>query len=233
MVYTVLTTLSAVWGAIVSSGVLATLLGFVVAWATFELTERRKRWIARNSFRSAVIAELEYAEVLLSTTAFKYADTAKAPRDVERMAREARWFWREGREKAKEMGHNLVAADDARLAEQCKWSDERIIAGLVRDGVADTLANEIRFPLVEAGLGSALGLGLSSDALRDLSALRQQTYLLSDTARFMKEWFDKIASAPNTDVERVRQNHEHARAEFRKKTLVVLDFVRKAAVSLR
>ena len=44
----------------------------------------------------------------------------------------------------------------------------------------------------------------------------------------MKEWFDKIASAPNTDVERVRQNHEHARAEFRKKTLVVLDFVRKA-----
>ena len=95
------------------------------------------------------------------------------------------------------------------------------------------LANEVRFPLVEAGLGSALGLGLSSDAMRDLSALRQQTYLLNDTARFMNEFSHKIASAPSTDVERVRQNHELARAEFRKKALVVLDFVRKAAVSLR
>jgi hypothetical protein len=117
----VLTTVLAAWTTLASTGVLGPLLGFVIAYLTFELTERRKRWIAGNSFRRAVAEELKYAEVLLSTTAFKYANTAKTPRDVERMAREARWFWQEGREKAKEMGHNLVAVDAARLAETSKW----------------------------------------------------------------------------------------------------------------
>ena len=82
--------------------ILSFLIGVLTAWLTFELTERRRRRMARKAFRSGLLEELRYAEVLLCVNALKFAETVQAERDVARMAKEARWYLTVGRARAKD-----------------------------------------------------------------------------------------------------------------------------------
>jgi hypothetical protein len=108
--------------------------------------------------------------------------------------------------------------------------DQQIVALFVGFGIRETLANEIRFPLVDAALSSSVSLGLSSEELRCLTSLRQQAHLLNDTARLMKDWHDRsFTILDDTNHPRVVQNHQHQRGAFLKRSTVVLDFVRQAA----
>lgn len=71
----------------------AAVIGFVVAWATFELSEYRRRRIHKRNIRKSLFGELRLLEVILNSTVLRFSCGIDDPGTA---VAEFRWFCNSG-----------------------------------------------------------------------------------------------------------------------------------------
>ena len=210
-------------------GNVSLLVGFISAWLLFELTERRRIRLAHRELRRALAAELENAEVLVSTIVCKYARLCQNEAEVAFVASEIRWFRHVGRQRMQDLG---IISDFPPIPPEFKsLSDNKLIE--LFSSIRETIGTKIIMPVVESALtGQMLGFGASQ--IQVLSMVRWQTYLLEQDAELMKEMFRltfTVTDEKNHDI--VVANHDQRTASYARRAQTLLRAIRAALQKMR
>jgi hypothetical protein len=205
------------------------LAGFAIAWLLFEVTEWRRVGFARRELRRALLAEMETAEVLVSTIIGKYARLCHDAADVAYVASEIRWFQTVGRQRMQDVG--IVSDLPAIPTGYAGLSDDHLIK--LYSSTTETIGTKIILPVVERALaGQTLGLGV--DELRALGMVRWQAYLLGQDADSMKEMFAlSFAVIKEEQHKIVVANHDGRTSAYAHRARTLLRAIRAALQLMR
>ncbi len=162
-------------------------IGFFLGWGLFEVTERRKVRLAQRELRHALVAELQHAELLLSTIVAKYAFTAKTPQEIKACADEIRWFRQVGESRATQIGISSPVGTSTTLAKFDALTDEKLVAMMVSITPQEKLGRRLILPVIDAVLAGRTA-GFTGNQIQSLSTVRWQAYLLEQDADWMDEF---------------------------------------------
>lgn len=207
-------------------------IGFVLGWLLFEITERRKVRLAQRELRRALVAELQHAELLLSTVVCKYAFTATTPEEIKACADELRWGRHVGRARAHRVGISSPIGTDTTLANLDVVSDQQLVATMVSTTPRETVGTKLLFPMIDAVLAGRTA-GFSGDQVLSLGAIRWQAHLLEQDADWMGEFLRLTFSVTDeTNHRRVVANHEQRVRAYAFRAGVLLKCVRTSLKAL-
>jgi hypothetical protein len=214
-------------GALDWDKIIGPVIGFLVAWALFELTERRKVRLAQQALRVALVAELRHAEILLSSIVGKYSYTATTPHDVAAFAAEVRWFAKEGKARAMQHGLALTEHTPEQMTAFKDASDAQIIQVLKAVGAKETSGTTLILPIVDAVL-SGRTPGFSDKEIQALSTVRWQVHLLAEDAAWTKEFvrLSFTVTGPNHGI--VSDNHDRRVQSYGRRAITLIACVRSA-----
>ena len=208
---------------------LSMLVGFISAWLLFELTERRRIRLAHRELRRALVAELENAEVLVSTIVVKYAGLCQSEDDVAFVASVIRWYQDVGRQRFRDLG--ILSGLPPNPREFKSLSDNQLIK--LFSSVRETIGTKIIMPIVESALAGQT-VGFAASQIQALSMVRWQTYLLEQDAESMKEMFQltfTVTDENNHDI--VVANHDQRTASYARRARTLLRAIRAALQLMR
>ncbi len=205
------------------------LVGFITAWLLFELTAWRKIRLARRELCRALVAELENAEVLVSSFVGKYARLCKGEEDVAYVASEIRWFIDVGRQRFKDLG---ILSDHVPVPPEFRsLSDNQLIS--LHSSIQETIGNKLIMPVVEQALAGQT-LGFRASQIQALSMVRWQTYLLEQDAESMKEMFRLTFTVTDEQVlENVVANHDNRTESYARRARTLLRAIRATLQLIR
>jgi len=207
---------------------LTALLSFGFAYLLFELTERRKVRLAQRALREALIAELQHAEVLLSSIVGKYAFLAETPQEIADTAREIRWFVDTGRRRAQMVGLAIGVEAEGVPERFAALSDDEIVTTFARLQSRETVGTKLILPVVDAALAGRTA-GFTSDEIQTLSTVRWQLHLLEQdadwTAEFLRLTFT-VAGEENHEI--VVENSNRRRRAYAHRAGTLIRCVRTA-----
>jgi len=206
-------------------------IGFFVGWALFELTERRKVWMAQRALRGALVSELRHTEVLLSSIVAKYCFLAKNEADVKTFADEIRWFVNVGKKRAMSVGLALDEPAPQTLSQFNDLNDATLVA-LFSGGKQETTGTSLILPVIDAMLAGRT-TGFSDHEIEALSTVRWQAHLLAQDAEWTKKFLDlsfTVTDPKNHDI--VSINHDTRVASYSRRAITMLKCVRTALTTL-
>lgn len=207
-------------------------IGFSLGWGLFEITERRKVRMAQRELRHALVAELQHAELLLSTVVGKYAFTATTPQEIKACADEIRWFRRVGQTRAAQVGISSPLGTDDTLKSFDAMSDEELVALMVSITPKETLGTKLLFPVVDAVLAGKTA-GFTGNQIQSLSTVRWQAHLLEQDADWMKEFFGLTFTTEGDNHDIVIENLDNRVRAYAFRAGVLLGCVRMALSNLQ
>lgn len=216
------------WGWVVV--LLGPLLGFLSALVLFEITEWRKVRLAQRALREALVAELQHAEVVLSTVVGKYAHLAQTSDEVRDTASAIRWFFSVGRKRAKETGVTLVEVPEDTIAQLQTLEDAKVIQlfAQARPERVETVGVTVILPVVASALAGRTS-GFKAGEIRALSTVRWQAHLLEQDAGWMAEFLRLTYTVTDqTNHAIVSQNHDRRTRSYAHRAGVLLRCVRVA-----
>jgi hypothetical protein len=211
------------------TAVMTTLIGFVSGWGLFELTDWRRRTSEQRELRSALVAELQNAEVLASYTVVKYARYFQGKAKVALVAHEIRWFQTVGRSQMEAAGvvSNLPQTPPAFET----LGDEQLVD--LFSQIDETIGSKLIFPIVESVLAGKTS-GLNAQQIAALSMVHWHAHLLSQNADAMREFLHMSYTVTDeTNHPRVIKNHEKQCASYALRAEVLLGVIRRALQLLR
>ena len=207
----------------------AMLVGFITAWGLFELTEWRRIRLAQKELRRALVAELETAEVLVSTIVGKYARLCKSEKDVAAVAHEIRWYIDVGRERFADLG---ILSDHTPIPPDFRSLDDNQLI-LLYSSIKETIGTKIILPVVEQALAGQTS-GFRANQIQALGMVRWQTYLLEQDAESMREAFRMTFTVADEHLhETVVENHDKYTESYALRSRTLLRAVRAALQQMR
>src|SRR5215475_2671704 len=105
------------------------IIGFLLAWGVFELTEDRRRRRAQAAMRRALMSELGHAELVLSTIVFNLSIGADNVGDA---VPELRWFLRLGTERILRAGVLELTTEELEVMRHLQGLSDRGAAEILR-----------------------------------------------------------------------------------------------------
>lgn len=212
-----------------SSPVATFVAGLISGWLLFELTEWRKRYLARNELRRALVIELENAEVLLSTIIAKYAWTFRSEEDVALVAKEIRWYQNVGRQR---MQDAAIVSDKPSIPQAFdNISDSQLVQ--LFSTTRETIGTKIILPVLESALAGHT-LGLDACRIQALGMVRWQAFLLEQDAESMKEFFRLTFTVTDPKNHQIAvENHDGRTKAYANRARVLLRVVRTALERIR
>ncbi len=199
--------------------ILGPIIGFIVGWGLFELTDFRRRWIHRRNLRRALIGELKSVEVVLSVTLITFSYGIADP---SRAVAEMRWYHTEGRKRRTHL--NLPEELSQKMVKQ---TDEELGAFLKAQKLPyGKRPVNTPFPILE-GILSAQGVGLSEDDLQMLSDLQRQGHFLARQVQLIDEYARMTFTVTDDRNHKiVVENHENYVNVYRERVEYALDDLR-------
>lgn len=199
--------------------ILGPIIGFIVGWGLFELTDFRRRWIHRRNLRKALIGELKSVEVVLSTTLISFSYGIADP---SRAVAEMRWYYTEGLKRG--VHPNLPEELSQKMVKQ---TDEELGAFLKAQKLPyGKRPVNTPFPVLE-GILSAQGVGLSEDDLQMLSDLHREGHFLTRQIQLIDEYARMIFTVTDPrDHKIVVERHENYVDFYRERVEFALDDLR-------
>ena len=214
--------------------IITSILSFFVAWALFELTERRKVKFAQRALRQALVEELRHAELLLSSIIRKYAFVAVTAEEILITARELRWFIEEAPRRAESVGlmEDAVRMTEEDIARLLRFSDEQLVALYATARRPDRVGNKLILPIVDAALAGRTA-GFSATEIGLLGMVRWQLHLLEQHAGWMSEFFRLSYSVVDPDNhQRILENSDQMTRTYVKRAFTLVGCVRQTLRSL-
>ena len=210
-------------------GDVSLLVGFITAWLLFELTERRRIRLAQRELRRALLAELENAEVLVSSIVGKYARLCKSKEDVALVASEIRWHLDAGRQRFADLG---IISDLRPIPPEFRsLSDDQLIKLL--SSIKETIGTTIIMPVVERALAGQT-LGFRAIQIQAISMVRWQTHLLEQDVESMKEMLRLTFTVTDEQNHKTVVENHHGRTEsYARRAQTLLRAIRAALQLLR
>lgn len=198
---------------------LGPILGFIVGWGLFELTDFRKRWIHRRNLRKALIGELKSVEVVLSATLITFSYGIADP---SRAVAEMRWYHIEGRKRRRDLSFPEELSQ-----KMVKQTDEELGAFLKAQKLPyGNRPVNTPFPVLE-GILSAQGVGLSEDDLQMLSDLQRQGHFLTRQTQLIDEYARMTFTVTDPrNLKKVFEAHENYVNIYRDRVEYALDVLR-------
>ena len=205
------------------------LVGLISGWLLFELTERRRVRLAQRELRRALEAELENAEVLVSSIVGKYARLCQTEADVSFVANEIRWFQAVGRHRMQDTG---ILSDLPPLSQALdSLSDNQLVQ--LFSSIKETIGTKIIMPVVENALAGHTS-GFNARQIQALGMVRWQAYLLEQEAESMKEFFRltfTVTDQANHQI--VVENHNQRTEAYARRARTLLGTIRAALQLMR
>jgi hypothetical protein len=206
-----------------------TVLGFVSAWALFQLQERHKQSFAADSARQSLLAELKWLESQLSMTVIKCANQSPI---FDRAIREFRWFYKEG------IPSNTLqelSSEQLKLCEKAAASSDQEITDLLRLGFFRQESHAIEMPITITNsiLATPTSAKLTAEEIKKLVAVRWQSTMLAAQARLMNENLRLTFTVlDETNHPIVKHNHAQSLGWYGMRAAYTLDYVRAALTEL-
>ncbi len=196
---------------------LGPVIGFVMAWILFELTEFRRRWVRASNVRRSFVAEMKTVERVLSATVF---NLSIALGETDYAVAEMRWLAGQ-----KEYIDVLGGA----LPGLLEKSDQEIAAVLkILQPKAAKDVPELPVPILSAVL-SAQGFGFTSEEIQILCEANRYIHGLGHHARSMGENLRLTFTVTDTTNHAiVQENFQRNLRSCRLCALDALGHVRKA-----
>ena len=205
------------------------LVGFILGWLLFEVTEWRRARLARRELRSALVAELENAEILTSIAVIKYARLCERKEDVSFVAGEIRWFQDVGRHRMQDLG--VLSVLRPIPSELKSLSDDQLIT--VFSSIKETIGTKIIMPVLERALTGQI-LGFRANQIQVLSMVRVQAHLLEQDVEMMHELHRLSFTVTDENNHRiVVENHDQRVASYALRAQILLRAIRAALQGLR
>ena len=198
------------------------LIGLFSGWALFELTDRIKVRRARSELRRALVAELEFAECIVSTIVGKYARCAQTDQEIEFVANEIRWFCETGRARMRCVG--ILSDLPGGSPNMLKLSDGQLVQQM--SSIEETIGTQIILPVVDRAISGQTSL-FTSDQIQSLSMVHWQSHLLAQDADSMKEMFLlslTLGKDPNHQI--VIKNHDRNTKRYADRAATLLRSIR-------
>ncbi len=154
---------------------LGPVIGFVMAWVLFELTEFRRRWVRASNVRRSFVAEMKSVERVLSATVFNLSMALGEP---DRVVTEMRWLigQKEALDMLGEAPPGLLEKSDQEIADILKMFQSK----------ASKDVPELPVPILSAVL-STQGFGFTSEEIQILCEANRYIHGLGHHARSMRE----------------------------------------------
>jgi len=154
---------------------LGPVIGFVMAWVLFELTEFRRSWVRASNVRRSFVAEMKSVERVLSATVFSLSMAIGKP---DRAVIEMRWLvgQKEALDMLGEAPPDLLEKSDQEIATVLKMLQPKTPKDVP----------EIPVPILSSVL-SAQGFGFTSEEIQILCEANRYIHGLGHHARSMRE----------------------------------------------
>lgn len=217
-----------VW-VLAANPILGPLAGFLTAWLTFELTERRKARLAREAMRTAVVGELHHAELLLANIVLGYA-FGPTGTGVDRAVKELRWLIAPERGRIEGVGFFEATGEVESMLQQFRGLSDPQMAALLRTrpSTAARRPLEVHVPVLEAVLRQPQA-GFADRQVHLLGSVRWQLQLLNDGAEWTHRFFEMTFTVADPANHRaVVANRDSWRDEHRHRAGLALDEIRNA-----
>jgi hypothetical protein len=202
-------------------------VGFLLGYLSFEITEWRRRRIRYEATRRGLLAELEVVEVILGQLVIVLSVGTD---HAVRAAQELRRLSTEDLEDVLLIGQ--LPAGGSRLLER----PEEELAQILQQQwppMKNPIGTKVEIPVVNGALTSSEFYS-SREQLQALIAVRWHTSLLAHQAEWMNHWLRmtfEVGDPENHEL--VVANHAQALMAYRQRVEVMLGAVRKALERLR
>jgi len=200
------------------------LASFVLGWGLFEVTERRRAAMRTRAARSALVAELQRVEVILSTSVYLFSLGSEDPTDG---VREFRWSIMHGRARSA-----FVEEPPKELMALSAKSDEEIAKAFRTFRPWRQPGLTVPLPVLDSVLANP-DSGLTLEQWQRLEHVKWESHLLEVAATDVREWLHFTFTVTDPDNHRVvEENHLGARMAYAKRANYMLRPVRGALKAL-